>query len=85
VNILHREKLLAAISLVRKIDSVDELDAFQGGADDILRETLDYYDDGAIDEPRSARPPPACPMHAPDEPAAALVRPKMAQAGDDFP
>jgi hypothetical protein len=35
---LHREKLLAAISLVRKIDSIEELDALQCEADDFLRE-----------------------------------------------
>jgi TRAP transporter TAXI family solute receptor len=50
LNTLHREKLLAAISLVRKIDSLEELDALQNEADDILRETLDCYDDGAIEE-----------------------------------
>jgi TRAP transporter TAXI family solute receptor len=50
LNTLHREKLLAAISLVRKIDSVEELDTLQCEADDILRETLDCYDDGAIEE-----------------------------------
>jgi TRAP transporter TAXI family solute receptor len=50
LNTLHREKLLAAIALVRKIDSVEELDALQREADDILRETLDCYDDGAIEE-----------------------------------
>ena len=50
LNTLHREKLLAAISLVRKIDSVDELDRMQCEADEILRETLDCYDDGAIEE-----------------------------------
>ena len=49
LNTLHREKLLAAISLVRKIDSLDELDALQCQADDILRETLDCFDDGAIE------------------------------------
>jgi TRAP transporter TAXI family solute receptor len=50
LNTLHREKLLAAISLVRKIDSIEELDALQSQADDILRETLDCYDDGAIEQ-----------------------------------
>jgi hypothetical protein len=50
LNTLHREKLLAAISLVRKIDSIEELDAMQHEADDILRETLECYDDGAIEE-----------------------------------
>jgi TRAP transporter TAXI family solute receptor len=50
LNTLHREKLLAAISLVRKIDSIEELDTLQCEADDILRETLDCYDDGAIEQ-----------------------------------
>jgi hypothetical protein len=49
LNTLHREKLLAAISLVRKMDSIEELDALQCEADEILRETLDCYDDGAIE------------------------------------
>ncbi len=50
LNILHREKLVAAITQARKIDTIEELDALQCEADDILRETLDCYDDGAIDE-----------------------------------
>jgi TRAP transporter TAXI family solute receptor len=50
LNTLHREKLLAAISLVRKIDSIEELDRLQCDADDILRETLECFDDGAIEE-----------------------------------
>ena len=50
LNTLHRDKLLTAIALVRKIDSIEELDALQCEADDILRETLDCYDDGAIEE-----------------------------------
>jgi TRAP transporter TAXI family solute receptor len=50
MSTLHREKLLAAISLVRKIDSLEELDALQCEADDFLRETLDCFDDGAIEE-----------------------------------
>jgi TRAP transporter TAXI family solute receptor len=50
LNTLHREKLLATIALVRKIDSIEELDTLQCEADDILRETLDCYDDGAIEQ-----------------------------------
>ncbi len=50
INILHREKLLAAISLVRRIDSIEELDAMQHEADEFLRETLQCYDDGAIEQ-----------------------------------
>jgi TRAP transporter TAXI family solute receptor len=46
----HRDKLLAHISQVRKTDSVEELDSLQEEADEFLRETLQCYDDGAIDE-----------------------------------
>jgi len=50
LNTLHREKLLAAIASIRKIDTFEELDALQCEAEDILRETLACYDDGAIEE-----------------------------------
>jgi len=50
LNTVHREKLVAAIAQVRKINSLEELDAMQAEADDILRETLACYDDGAIEE-----------------------------------
>jgi hypothetical protein len=50
LNTLHREKLVAAIAEVRKSESLEELDALQREADDILRETLDCYDDRAIEE-----------------------------------
>ena len=50
LNVQHREKLVAAIAQVRKIETVEELDAMQHEADDILRETLQCYDDGAIEE-----------------------------------
>src|SRR6201999_4036739 len=46
----HRNKLLAAIVQVRKTDSVEELDASQEEADEFLREMLECYDDGAIEE-----------------------------------
>lgn len=46
----HRDKLLAHISQVRKTDTVEELDALQEEADEFLRETLECYEDGAIDE-----------------------------------
>jgi TRAP transporter TAXI family solute receptor len=49
LNVLHREKLLAAISLVRQIETIDELNAMQCEADEFLRETLECYDDGAIE------------------------------------
>jgi TRAP transporter TAXI family solute receptor len=50
LNTLHRDKLLATIALVRKIDSIEELDTLQCEADDILLETLECYDDGAIEQ-----------------------------------
>ena len=50
LNILHREKLMAAISLVRQSNSLEELDALQCEADDFLREALECYDDGAIEQ-----------------------------------
>jgi TRAP transporter TAXI family solute receptor len=50
LNTLHREKLVAAIAEVRKSEALEQLDALQREADDILRETLDCYDDGAIEE-----------------------------------
>jgi TRAP transporter TAXI family solute receptor len=50
LNILHREKLLAAIGLVRQINSIEELDALQCDADEFVRETLECYDDGAIEQ-----------------------------------
>ena len=46
----HRDKLLLHISQVRKTDSVEDLDALQEEADEFLRETLECYDDGTIDE-----------------------------------
>ena len=50
INIGHREKLLAAISLVRQVDSIEQLDTMQCEADEFLRETLECYDDGAIEQ-----------------------------------
>jgi hypothetical protein len=50
LNTLHRDKLLDAIAQVRNIESMEQLDALQREADDILRETLQYFDDGAIEE-----------------------------------
>ena len=46
----HRDNLLAIISKVRLAESPDELAAMQSEADDVLRETLDCYDDQAIEE-----------------------------------
>jgi TRAP transporter TAXI family solute receptor len=50
MNVLHRERLVSAITRARQIDSLEELDGLQREADEILRETLDCYDDGAIEE-----------------------------------
>jgi TRAP transporter TAXI family solute receptor len=50
VTTLHRDKLLSAVAQVRKTDSIEELDSLQQDADDFLRETLECYDDGAIEE-----------------------------------
>jgi TRAP transporter TAXI family solute receptor len=47
---LHRNNLLAMISKVRQAETPDELTAMQYEVDGILRETLDCYDDGAIEE-----------------------------------
>jgi TRAP transporter TAXI family solute receptor len=45
-----REKLLDMIAKARKSDSVDELDQMQAEADDILRDTLQCFEHGAIEE-----------------------------------
>ncbi|MHB8271811.1 TAXI family TRAP transporter solute-binding subunit [Bradyrhizobium sp.] len=47
---LHREKLLEMISKAREALSLDELAAMQHEVDATLRETLQSYDDGAIEE-----------------------------------
>jgi TRAP transporter TAXI family solute receptor len=47
---LHREKLLAMISKAREAKSLDELAGMQHEVDATLRETLQSYDDGAIEE-----------------------------------
>jgi TRAP transporter TAXI family solute receptor len=49
-NTVHRDKVLAMISKVREAESPEELLAMQREVDAILRETLDCYDDGAIEE-----------------------------------
>jgi TRAP transporter TAXI family solute receptor len=49
-NTLHREKLLAMIPRVRETESLEELATMQHEVDGILRETLECYDDGAIEE-----------------------------------
>ncbi|OKO71223.1 TRAP transporter [Bradyrhizobium sp. NAS80.1] len=46
-----RERLLDMISAARKSETAEELDQMQAEADDILRDTLRCFDDGAIEEP----------------------------------
>jgi TRAP transporter TAXI family solute receptor len=45
-----RERLLEMIALARRSDSAEELDLMQTEADNILRDTLHCFDDGAIEE-----------------------------------
>ena len=47
---LHREKLLEMISRAREAATLEELAAMQHEVDATLRETLQSYDDGAIEE-----------------------------------
>jgi TRAP transporter TAXI family solute receptor len=47
---LHRDNLLDLIAKARQADSVEALEAMQGAADDLLREALECYEDGAIEE-----------------------------------
>ena len=46
----HRDNLLDLISKVRKAETPDELAQMQEAADGMLREALECYDDGAIEE-----------------------------------
>ena len=46
----HRQKILAMVSKVRTAESNDELLAMQREVDALIGETLECYDDGAIDE-----------------------------------
>jgi len=46
----HRDNLLDLISKVRKAETAEELADMQAAADAILREALECYDDGAIEE-----------------------------------
>ncbi len=45
-----RERLLEMIAAARRSDSTEELDQMQSEADDILRDTLHCFEDGAIEE-----------------------------------
>jgi len=46
----HRDNLLDLISKARKAETPEELAEMQGTADGVLREALDCYDDGAIED-----------------------------------
>src|SRR5215212_2349901 len=48
--IVHRDHLLDLISKVRSAETADELVEMQGAADGMLREALDCYDDGTIED-----------------------------------
>ena len=50
VYVGHREELLDLIGKVRKAGTPEELAEMQGTTDRLLREALDCYDDGAIEE-----------------------------------
>jgi TRAP transporter TAXI family solute receptor len=47
---LHRDNLLALISRARQAETPEQLTAMQSEVDGILRETLECYDDGTIEE-----------------------------------
>ena len=49
-NTSLRERLLDMIAAARRCDAAEELDRMQAEADDILRDTLHCFDDGAIEE-----------------------------------
>jgi TRAP transporter TAXI family solute receptor len=49
-NASMRERLLDMIATARKSDSAEELDQLQAEADDILRNTLHCFEEGAIQE-----------------------------------
>ena len=46
----HRDSLLDLISKARRAETPEELADMQGAADGVLREALDCYEDGAIEE-----------------------------------
>jgi TRAP transporter TAXI family solute receptor len=49
-NATQRDRLLDMIPLARRSDSIDELDLMQAEADAILRDTLNCFEHGAIEE-----------------------------------
>jgi TRAP transporter TAXI family solute receptor len=48
--IAHRDHLLELIAKVRKAETTEELAGMQNAADGMLRETLECYDDGTVEE-----------------------------------
>jgi hypothetical protein len=49
-NTSHRNRILTMVSRARTAESNEELLAMQGEVDAIIRETLECYNDGAIEE-----------------------------------
>jgi TRAP transporter TAXI family solute receptor len=49
-SVVLRDRVLALAALARDGKSIEELRAMQGEVDNIIRETLNSYDDGAIEE-----------------------------------
>src|SRR6185436_19618547 len=49
-NTSHRNRILAMVSRVRTAESNQDLLAMQREVDAIIGETLEWYDDGAIEE-----------------------------------
>jgi hypothetical protein len=49
-NLLHRNKLLLTIAKVHQANSLQELTAMQCEVEELIRETLDCYADGAIEQ-----------------------------------
>jgi TRAP transporter TAXI family solute receptor len=49
-NTSQRERLLDMLKTARQSDSIDELDRMQSEADDILRDTLQCFEHGAIED-----------------------------------
>jgi TRAP transporter TAXI family solute receptor len=47
---IHRDNVLELITRVRSVETPEELEQMQIQADSLLREALDCYDDGAIEE-----------------------------------
>jgi hypothetical protein len=49
-NSSQRDRLLDMLHAARHCDSTDELDRMQAEADDILRDTLQCFEHGAVDQ-----------------------------------